>query len=139
MRRGGLDDVPRADHIDPQDAFPHLVGHGVEVVVGDHGSGTGVVHDDVEPSVVLDRSLDELRGARGVGHVGLDVDGVGKIGCQLLAGCDRRRGVDHDASAAFGECAGHRGTDPARRAGDDRDLALQVDAHGACSGDWMGW
>ena len=141
VRHGGTDDVPRPDHVDPEDLLPDLGGRCIEVVVGDDRGRAGVVDDDVEPSVVPDGGVDEVLGLRRVGDVCLHVDGVGELVGQLLARRDGRGGVDDDAGAEFGEPGGDGGPDSARRTRDERDESLHVVvvAHGAWRGDWSGW
>ena len=89
-------------------------------------------------AIALDGRPDEPLGVGGIRDVGLHVHRVGQPGRELLAFGHRRHRVDHDAGTEFGERGGDGGADPARRAGDEGDAALQV-AHDWWRGEAMGW
>ena len=76
--------LPCPDHVDVEDASPHVGGGGLEVVVGDHRGGAGIVDQDVESTVGGDDLLDQAAAVGLVGHVGLDVGGVGSSAATAL-------------------------------------------------------
>ena len=83
---------------------------------------TGVVEEDVEAAEALDRLGDEALATLDVGDVELELD----LGLEPLDAA----GAAGDADARIGELPGRRLADAARRAGDDRGLALES-RHGA--------
>ena len=122
---GGHRDLPGAEDVDVEDPPPDLGRGRLEVVVGDDLGGAGVVDQDVEPTVAVDHLVHQSRGLVLVGHVGLDVAGVGQLVGQRLAGLHRRRRVDHHGGPERGEPVGGGRPDPRRRAGDQHHLAAE--------------
>ena len=123
----------RALQVDPDDL--------VEQLLGDRGQArverghAGVVDQDVDRAEGVVRGLDQpvqlgpapdVAGVRERPPPG----GLDDLGGQLLAGLDPPAG-DHDVGAGRGERADHLPAEPARPAGDQRDLPGQVDVAGA--------
>ena len=116
-----------ADEVDPQQA---LEGGGVLVDQGPDPVDAGVVHQDVEPAEAVDGRGDHRRPA---GHVA-DVVGQGDRGVAEVGGHGLDLGGEdvgeHDLGPLGDEEPGLGLALAARRAGDDRDLALETNPHG---------
>ena len=108
---------------------------GVGVGLGDRADGAdhaGVVEHHVEPTPRVDRRLDRGRNSVLVGDVAFDeARGVAEFGGDRLTEIGLDVG-DDDRGALFDEAPGAGGTDPARCAGDDGDLAVQPIPHVSC-------
>ena len=107
---------------------------GVDREVGEllPGSGSGVVHDDVDPAEHVDRTIDDLlAGVRG-GQVEFDRFTAPSAGDHVGRDRRQRAGFDvdgHDVGAVAGETR-HRGrSDAAAGAGHDRHLARECSHH----------
>ena len=126
LDRGGARAREGAAQVRVNDQVEVLVGHLPQHLVAQHAR---VGHDDVEPPEGLDRASDQrLRRSR-VPH------GTGQGHRRAAVGGDRRdrllrRGavevVDHHARARCGERDRVGAPEPAPRAGDDRDLAVDT-------------
>ena len=90
----------------------------------------GVVHEDVDAAPRASCALDERTAVVARGHVGALRDRIPE-----RRGDAAQRGFvdvgEQDTRAARREILGDRATDTARRTGDERGLAAEVDADGA--------
>ncbi len=72
----GMSECP--DHIHLEDPPDQLVGHSIEVMVGDHLRHPGVVHKHIDPPVGLEGRVDRARASRRITDVGLHVSPTDK-------------------------------------------------------------
>ncbi len=90
----------------------------------------GVVHDDIQPAVLTDRRLHEIRSALRNAYVGSHDARRTTRGLYLLRERARRSGVavviDDDSRSLLRQRHANRFTDPGIAAGDDRDLTPQA-------------
>jgi hypothetical protein len=110
-----------------EDAAPLLEGH---LRQGRLAARAGVVDQDVEPAVALDRLAHQPLDGRRVGHVGHAKSGpAARVFDQvhgLLRHLDRSVDVDHDGRATGRQVARDSAADVARAARDQRHLALEL-------------
>ena len=124
LRQAGADGAPDAQQVDLDDPLEEVRVHGQR---GRHvRRDARVGHDHVEAAEARDRRLDGAGDGLAVGNVGGEPERA--LGVERV----RRLEVhERDRGAARVERPRGRGADPARRAGDQRDLAIQrVAAHG---------
>ena len=67
-----------AEHVDFEDAPPHVDGRRLHVVVRDHGGGPGIVHEGIEATPTLEGGLHEVPGDLRLRDVALDVERIGQ-------------------------------------------------------------
>ena len=112
--------------VDGHDAVVLLLGNVFQVT---EGNDTGVGADNVELTEVGNSVVEELDGLADVGNVGLEGNGVGAVGLDLLddlVGSLAGVGVvDDDLGTALSELSGHGGTDTTAGASDKGDLAVE--------------
>src|SRR3954471_1521227 len=120
----GAGGAQRAEEVQPHRPFELLVA-GAEEAVHAQAHRADVVHEHVDPPVLLQSASDQLRGAvrgsevdRDRGHPVEPVEGVGAAGAGDHEGAFTREGA-HD-----------RESDALARAGDDGDLAIESEVHG---------
>ena len=114
-----LVDEERALEIDVEHAVPVV---GVDQVHGSAAGDARVVHDDVEAAVLGDDGVDQRADRRFVAHVErAHAVSLGDVGAD-------------DDRAFLGEPLGGREAEPRRRAGDQRDLAVDPAACHSNSG-----
>ena len=143
--RGDVDDRPafaagahrpdRALHqeergagVDGEEPVP---GVGGRVEEGGSVGGAGGVGEEVEPPEAVERGGDEATGGVGIGEVGRDEGGGdaggGEGGGGGLAGRGVAVGQKQAGGAGCGERVGDGAADALRRAGHERDLAVDAD------------
>ena len=113
-----------AFQIDRQTAIPSLARR---IEDGSVGANPGIVHEDIDLSVGVERFLYDLSDLVFVRDVTLDKDRVaaippdliGSLASDVLAPID-----DHNLGALAREDFGHTLADPPGRAGNDRDLVF---------------
>ena len=90
-----------------------------------HRCPARVVDEQVEPAEALHGLVDERASLLSIADVSPEVDGAGDRGGDRLTGFHRVRRVDDDGCAEAAKASGDRLADPARRTGDDRDVARE--------------
>ena len=125
LRQRRIDGPVDAHHVDVQHPLEALRGHRVE---GRHTRCDASVGDDhVEPAEAIDGGGDRLLHRAAIGHVAGEADrpGVvdlgGRLNCRIRAQID-----DHHRRSARDERSRGREADSPRRAGHERDLAVQL-------------
>src|SRR5205814_5606918 len=121
----GLAENERGRHVEMERPLEEA-GTGVEE--GPRHRSARVVHDDVDPTELGDRTSNDVLENVVVVHVGGDDErfaaGGAHVGRDLVELVLRARS-QHDVRARIGEGPGDRRADAASGAGDDRDLAVE--------------
>ena len=124
----------RALQVHRYDSVEVCLGHGEKHLVADDA---GIVHDDVEPAVLLHRPLDQGLGRLPVRDRAVVGDGLtaaaddlggdrfGRRFLGLLAVQSRSEVVDHDRRAGRGKSEAVGAAEAPAAAGHDRDLAVE--------------
>ena len=142
MRYPGLDGLPHPAEIDVDGFFPDVLAHFVQLDAG--GADAGVGHDDVQPAQLLDPAVDGGLQRVVVTDVDLVRDDAAVEAFDLSAVSARSSGVAAGAVESLERPADVDGDDvgallgqpdrvaaalPARRAGDECNLALDPTGH----------
>ena len=122
MRRRGAQDPEGHDGVDVEHRLELLVAHLVDRPIP---GVAGVVDHDVDLPERVDRLLDELVGNATLRQVARERDRLTADLVRRLLGDVAVEVVDQDLRALLGEQLGRGATDAARRAGDDRRLAVK--------------
>ena len=122
VRGDRADDAEGDDRVDVEHRLELLVGHPVDDPVP---GVAGVVDDDVDLAEGLDRLRDQLVRHAGLGQVAGEDRGLAVDLARRLLGDVAVDVVDQDLGALVDEQLRRRPADAARRAGDDRRLAVK--------------
>jgi hypothetical protein len=112
QRDRGATRAHRREQVELEHLAPVVVREPEEAEARQPGAGwwaSGVVHEDVEPAIGLDRASDDLGGRVRVHQVSGDVDEVAAKSVEITG--SRARCGD-DARVLLQQCPGHGQTDP---------------------------